>query len=188
MVSNLLLSRGNAIVQLLGLGPRTTTILVPVSDRDKNKRSGFIRFQKPLESEELGFLTYFSTDIYLHLLITLCSQFCRCSLSNRGDKFSNPLYVKGTGFLSKAPCKFQICSVQVHYQYIINIKLVPRWSFGNMAKSTFSAFTADDGFKFSINLLAESSSSGRKIHITGKKYTAFKWAHHPMKTLKQYEA
>ena len=33
-----------------------------------------------------------------------------------------------------------------------------------MAKSTFSAFTTDDGFKFSINLLAESLSSGRKIH------------------------
>ena len=33
-----------------------------------------------------------------------------------------------------------------------------------MAKSTFSPFTTDDGFKFSINLLAESSSSGRKIY------------------------
>ena len=33
-----------------------------------------------------------------------------------------------------------------------------------MAKSTLSAVTNDDGFKFSINLLAESSSSGRKIH------------------------
>ena len=33
-----------------------------------------------------------------------------------------------------------------------------------MAKSTFSAFTADDGFKFSINLFAESSLSGCKIH------------------------
>ena len=33
-----------------------------------------------------------------------------------------------------------------------------------MAKSTFSAFITDDGFKFSINLLAESSSFGRKIH------------------------
>ena len=32
------------------------------------------------------------------------------------------------------------------------------------AKSTLSAFTNDDGFKLSINLLAESSSSGRKIH------------------------
>ena len=40
-----------------------------------------------------------------------------------------------------------------------------------MAKSTFSAFTTDDGFKFSNNLLAESSSSGRKIHVTSKKHT-----------------
>ena len=50
-----------------------------------------------------------------------------------------------------------------NYQYVINIKLVPRRSFGNMAKSTFSAYTTDDGFKFSINLLAESSSSGHKM-------------------------
>ena len=54
-----------------------------------------------------------------------------------------------------------------------------------MAKSTFSAFTTDDGFKFSINLLAESSSSGCKIHVTGKKNTVFKCAHDPMKPLKQ---
>ena len=33
-----------------------------------------------------------------------------------------------------------------------------------MAKSTFSAFKTDDGFKFSINILAELSSSGRTIH------------------------
>ena len=57
-----------------------------------------------------------------------------------------------------------------------------------MAKSTFSAFTTEDGFKFSINLLAESSSSGRKIHVTGKKYTVFKRAHDPMKPLKQHGA
>ena len=42
-----------------------------------------------------------------------------------------------------------------------------------MGKSTFSAFTTDDGFKFSINLPAESLSSGRKIQVTGKKYTVF---------------
>ena len=84
---------------------------------------------------------------------------------HKKKKFSNPLYVKGTGCFLKVPCKFQICNVQVHYQYIIIIKLVPRRSFGNMAKSTFSAFTTDDGFKFSINLLAEFSSSGRKIHV-----------------------
>ena len=183
---NLPLSRVNAILQFLGLGAHTTTMLVPVSDRDKIKEAACIRFQQPLESKELGFLTYFSTDIYLHLLITLCSQFCRCSLSNRGDKFSNPLYVKGTGCFLKVPCKFQICEVQVHYQYIINIKLVPRRSFGNMAKSTFSAFTPDDGFEFSINLLAESSSSGRKIDVTGKKHTVFKCTNDPMKPLKQW--
>ena len=80
------------------------------------------------------------------------------------------------------------CDVQVHYQYIINIKLVPRRSFGNMAKSTFSAFTTDDGFKFSINLLPESSYSGHKIHATSKKHAVFKWAHDPMKPLKQYGA
>ena len=57
---------------------------------------------------ELGFLTYFSTDIYLHLLITLGSQFFRCFLSNRGDKFSDPLYVKGRGCFLKVQCKFQI--------------------------------------------------------------------------------
>ena len=45
-----------------------------------------------------------------------------------------------------------LCDVLVHYQYIINIKLLSRRSFGNLAKSTFSAFTTDDGFKFSINL------------------------------------
>ena len=39
-----------------------------------------------------------------------------------------------------------------------------------MAKSTFSAFTTNDGFKFSINLFAESLSSGRKIHETDKKH------------------
>ena len=49
-----------------------------------------------------------------------------------------------------------------------------------MAKSTFSAFTTDDGFKFSINLLAESSHSGPKIHVTGKKHTVFKCAHDSM--------
>ena len=54
-----------------------------------------------------------------------------------------------------------------------------------MAKSTFLAFTTDNGFKFSINLLAESSSSGRKIHVTGKKHTVFNCAHDPMKPLKQ---
>ena len=54
-----------------------------------------------------------------------------------------------------------------------------------MAKSTFSVFTTDDGFKFSINLLAESSSSGCKIHVTSKKNTVFKCAHDPMKPLKQ---
>ena len=57
-----------------------------------------------------------------------------------------------------------------------------------MAKSTFSAFTTDDGFKFSINLLAESLSSGRKIHVTSKKHTVFKCAHDPIKLLKQYGA
>ena len=57
-----------------------------------------------------------------------------------------------------------------------------------MAKSTFSAFTTDAGFKFSINLLAESSSSGCKIHVTGKKHTVFKCPHDPMKPLKQYGA
>ena len=57
-----------------------------------------------------------------------------------------------------------------------------------MGKSTFLAFTTDDGFKFSINLLAESLSSGRKIHVTGKKHTVFKCAHDPMKPLKQYDA
>ena len=57
-----------------------------------------------------------------------------------------------------------------------------------MAKSKFSAFTTDDGFKFSVNLLAESSSSGPKIHVTGKKHTVFKCAHDPMKPLKQYGA
>ena len=58
-----------------------------------------------------------------------------------------------------------------------------------MAKSTFSAFTTDAGFKFSINLLAESSSSGCKIHVTGKKHTVFfKCAHDAMKLLKQYGA
>ena len=55
-----------------------------------------------------------------------------------------------------------------------------------MAKSTFSAFTIDDGFKFSSNLLAESSSSGCKIHV--KKHTEFNYAHDPMKLLKQYGA
>ena len=116
------------------------------------------------------FLTNLSTDIYLYLLITLCSQFCRCLLSNRGDNFFNPLYVKGAGCFLKVPCKFQICNVQVHYQYMINIKLVPRMSFGNMAKSMLSAFTNDNGFKFSINLLPESLSSGCKIQVTGKAY------------------
>ena len=46
-----------------------------------------------------------------------------------------------------------------------------------MAKSTFSAFKTDDGFKFSSNFLAESSSSGRKIHVTSKKHTVGSWAH-----------
>ena len=57
-----------------------------------------------------------------------------------------------------------------------------------MAKSTFSAFTTDAGFKFSINLLAESSSSGCKIHVTGKKHTVFMCAHDSMKPLKQFGA
>ena len=119
VASNLPLSRVNAILQLLSLGPHPTTMLVPVSDQDKIKGAAHIRFQEPLESEELGFLTYFSTDIYIHLLITFCSQFCRCSLSNRGGKFSNPLYVKGTGCFLKVPCKFQ-----THYamsRFIVNI-------------------------------------------------------------------
>ena len=167
VASNLPLSQVNAILQLLSLGPHTTTMLVPVSTRDKIKGAACIRFQWPLESEELGFLMYFSTAIYLHLLITLCSQFCRCFLSNRGDKFSNPLYVKGTGCFLQVPCKFQICDVQVHCQCIINIKLVPRRSFGNMVKYTSSAFTTNNGFKYSINLLAESLSSRRKIYVTG---------------------
>ena len=46
-----------------------------------------------------------------------------------------------------------LCNVQVHYHYIINIELVPSRLFGNLAKSTFSAFATDDGFKFSMNFL-----------------------------------
>ena len=57
-----------------------------------------------------------------------------------------------------------------------------------MAKSTFSAFKTDDGFKFSSNFLAESSSSVHKIHVTSKKHTVFKCARDPMKPLKQYGA
>ena len=34
---------------------------------------------------------------------------------------------------------------------ISGIKLIPRTSFGNLAKSTFSSFMTDDGFKFFIN-------------------------------------
>ena len=45
---------------------------------------------------------------------------------------------------------------------ITGIKLVPRMSFGNLVKSTFSTLTTDEGFKFSVNLLAESSSSASK--------------------------
>ena len=64
---------------------------------------------------------------------------------------------QGTGCLLKVPCKFE--TRYAISRFIINIKLVPRRSFGNLAKSTISAFTTDDGFKFSINLLAESSSN-----------------------------
>ena len=39
------LSRLNAIQQLLGLGPHTTTMLVPVSDRDKIKGVARLQFQ-----------------------------------------------------------------------------------------------------------------------------------------------
>ena len=53
--SNLPLSQVNAILQLLGLGPQTSrTMIVPVSDQDKIKRAACIRFQWPIESEELG--------------------------------------------------------------------------------------------------------------------------------------
>ena len=57
-----------------------------------------------------------------------------------------------------------------------------------MAKSTFSAFTTEDGFKFSINRLAEFRLPGAKFTVTGKKHTVFKCAHDPMKPLKQYGA
>ena len=43
--SNLPLLRVNTILQLLGLGPHTTTMLVPVSDWDKIKGVARIRFQ-----------------------------------------------------------------------------------------------------------------------------------------------
>ena len=49
--------------------------------------------------------------------------------------------------------------------FIINIKLqVPRRSFGNMAKSTFSAFTTDNGFNFQLTLLLN-------LRILGAKFT-----------------
>jgi len=99
--------------------PHATTILLPVSSQDKIKGAGCT---VSVASEELGFLKYFSTNIniYLYLLITLCSQlFCRSPLSNTGDKFSNLLYIKGTGCFLKVPYKFQ-----THYamsRFTINI-------------------------------------------------------------------
>ena len=45
VASHLPLSQLNAILQLLGLGPHTTTMLVPVPDRDKIKGVARIRFQ-----------------------------------------------------------------------------------------------------------------------------------------------
>ena len=43
--SNLPLLQVNTMLQLLGLGPHTTTMLVPVSDWDKIKGVARIRFQ-----------------------------------------------------------------------------------------------------------------------------------------------
>ena len=45
------------------------------------------------------------------------------------------------------------CSGSLSILSISGIKLVPRTSFGNLAKSTFTAFTTDDGFKFSLTLI-----------------------------------
>ena len=110
-----------------------------------------------------------------------CRPFCRCPLSNRGDRFANLRNVKGTGLFLKPQTHYAISRFIIN---IINIKLVARRSLGNLAKSMFSAFTTDDGFKFSINLLAESSSSG--CNSTGKKHMVFKWGpHDAMKPLKQ---
>ena len=46
------------------------------------------------------------------------------------------------------------------------IRLVPKMCYGSFAKSMLFVFTTDDRFKFSINLLAESSSSA---HINSHK-------------------
>ena len=114
------------------------------------------------------FLKVFSTNIYLHLLTTLCSQFCRCPLSNRGDKFSNLLSVKGTGCFSKVPY-----NLQTHHAmswFLINILSIPRRSFGNFAKSTFSAFTTDDGIKLRLTMALSSVLTGLPVVRVTQKF------------------
>ena len=61
-----------------------------------------------------------------------------------------------------------LCDIQVHYQYIINIKLVPRRSFGNLAKSNVrfqhSQLTMD--LNFQLTFLLNLHLPGAKIHVT----------------------
>ena len=97
------LSRVNAILQLLGLGPHTTTMLVPVSDRDKIKEAS----HTVSVASRIRGTCFLKVFLYRFLSPCMCSQFCRCPLSSRGDTFSNLLYVKGTGCFFQVPYKFQ---------------------------------------------------------------------------------
>ena len=91
-----------AILQFLGLGPHRTTMLVPVSDRDKIKRVA-PRFQWPLKSEEVGFLKYF-------LPIFISIYYLPCVVNFAGVRF----LTEGTSSPTYFPLRAQVAFRRFH--------------------------------------------------------------------------
>ena len=142
-------------------------MLVPVSDRYKIKGAAHT-VSVAVRIRGTCFLKVLFYLYYLHLLITLCTQFCRCPLSNRGDKLSS------FTLREQVPYKFQ-----THYamsRFIINIIII----------NTFSAFTTvlKMDLNFQLTFLLNLHLPATKTHTNGKKHVVFKCAHDPMKPLK----